>query len=243
MTSKDQAICIRTVDYSETSQILTFFTKESGKISAIAKGSKRAKNNFEGPVELFARGQIVFTDPKIEGLATLTEFQQQLPFPHLGKDLYVLHCALFAAELINMTTEELDRHPFLFDSFIQFLQNLEDIENSLVFLILFQMSLLKEIGLAPILDHCINCRKQYKGKVVNDMLYFSNGSNGIVCRDCEASFPDKIRISKTVLDCLINMKKLETTGKDTLKETEKLLIDYFTHNLGKQPKMAKYILV
>ena len=35
MLTKDLAICIRTVDYSETSQIVTFFTKAHGKIGAI----------------------------------------------------------------------------------------------------------------------------------------------------------------------------------------------------------------
>lgn len=37
MLIKDYAICIRVIDYSETSQIVTFFTKTAGKISAIAK--------------------------------------------------------------------------------------------------------------------------------------------------------------------------------------------------------------
>lgn len=252
MLKKDNAICIRTVDYSETSQIVTFFTKDSGKISAIAKGAKRAKNNFDGPIEIFAKGQIVYTGSNKQGLATLTEFQQQLPFSHLGKDLYTLHCASFAAELLNLLTEERDRHSFLFDTFISFLENLRSTENTLAFLIIFQMSLLKEIGLAPILDHCINCKTQmYHGHLGRDTrapglyheLYFSNESNGLICRDCQGSFPDKIRVSKAVVDCLIDMKKLERAEKKILTEIEKLLIDYFTYNLGKKPKMAKYVLV
>ena len=72
---KDTAICIRTTDYSETSQILTFFAKDSGKISAIAKGSKRPRSSFAGPFEIFSYGKIVFADSNKEKLSTLTEFE------------------------------------------------------------------------------------------------------------------------------------------------------------------------
>ena len=61
MMTKDLGICISAIDYSETSQIVTFFTRETGKISAIAKGSKRPKSAFGGPIEILAYGNIVFT--------------------------------------------------------------------------------------------------------------------------------------------------------------------------------------
>ena len=62
MLTKDTAICIRAIDYSETSQILTFFTRDTGKIGAIAKGSKRPKSSFGGPFEIFSYGKIVFAE-------------------------------------------------------------------------------------------------------------------------------------------------------------------------------------
>jgi len=97
MLKKDLAVCIRTVDYSETSQIVTFFAKDAGKISAIAKGSKRPKSSFDGPIELFAHGPVVYTETSKDKLATLTEFQQQISFSFPMHDLFALHCASLAA--------------------------------------------------------------------------------------------------------------------------------------------------
>ncbi|MBN1796234.1 MAG: DNA repair protein RecO [Sedimentisphaerales bacterium] len=252
MIKKDTSVCIRTVDYSETSQIVSLFTRDSGVISAIAKGSKRPKSSFDGPIELFAAGRIVYSEPSKERLATLTEFQQQIPFSFLTRNLYSLHCASLAAELLNLMTEEHDPHPDLFDAFIKFLKNIEQSENALPPLVKFQQILLKEIGLSPILDHCINCKTRYeirlsgvalaKTEATSDDFYFSNEANGLVCRDCEASFPDKIPVTKTALDCLTNVKTLGQANKNALKEAERLLVSYFTYNLGKQPKMAKYVL-
>ncbi len=120
MPTKDRAVCLRAIDYSETSQIVTLFGRLSGKIRAIAKGSKRAKSAFDGPIEALSFGDIVFSGARKEGLATLTEFQQQ-PVPgRLRGHLFTLNSALFAAELLDRLTDEYDPHPDLFDHLIQF---------------------------------------------------------------------------------------------------------------------------
>jgi DNA repair protein RecO (recombination protein O) len=259
MLSKDLAICIRAIDYSETSQIVTFFTRTAGKIDAIAKGSKRPKSPFDGPIEVLSHGNIVFIDSAGEKLATLTEFQQQPALIKPRNDLFVLYTCLFAAELLNNLTDDYDPHPGLFDAFLNFLQNANQ-QNStnygrrdiLVLLILFQLTLLKEIGLKPVLDRCVNCRKSGKVGLAPQSLeqsapdvpdvYFSNSANGIICRDCEASFPDKIRLTKDAAACLADLKQIPDSAEKTLEEIEKVLVRYLTELLGRPPKMAKHIL-
>ena len=252
MLVKDVSICIRATDYSETSQIVTFFTRATGKISAIAKGSKRPKSTFDGPVEMFSYGKTVFSVPTREKLATLTEFEQQPSFTNLANNLFALNCASFAAELVNLLTDEHDPHPQLFDSFLQFLKNINELQftshepratsHGLSLLILFQLTLLKEVGLMPILDYCVNCKTRYERRATSDEFYFSSSANGLICRDCEASFPDKIRITKTAANCLTNLKLITDANEKTLNEIERVLIHHFTETLGKPPKMAKYIL-
>ncbi|MHC4571186.1 MAG: DNA repair protein RecO [Planctomycetota bacterium] len=258
MLTKDAAICIRATDFSETSQIVTFFTRASGKISAIAKGSKRPKSAFGGPIELFSYGKIVFSDSTREKLAVLTEFEQQHGFTNLASNLFALNCCLFAAELISNLTNDYDPHPELFDSFLQFLQNTHEQQATssstgrltaeqgdiLSLLILFQLALLKEVGLQPILNACANCKTRFEHRVSNieHPVYFSSSANGLICRDCEASFPDKIRLTKTAANCLSNLKLISSANERTLNEIEKLLIFHFTETLGKPPKMAKHIL-
>ncbi len=40
---RTDALVLRSVDYSETSKILTLFTRELGKVSALAKGATAAE--------------------------------------------------------------------------------------------------------------------------------------------------------------------------------------------------------
>jgi len=318
MLIKDHAICIRATDFSETSQIVTFFTRENGKISVIAKGAKRPKSAFDGPIEVFAHGRIVFSDSNKEKLATLTEFQQQPGFANLNQNLFVLHCCLFAMELLNSMTGDYDPHPQLFDSFLQFLQNTNKVQvpplskrretadehqaslvrrlvrrseskvgsfseggsiehnrhsersaaesrnlsltdtsaalgvtvrtsnerrDTISLLILFQLSLLKEVGLIPVFDSCVNCKTQYAIRGTQYEAYFSSSANGLICRDCEASFPDKIRLTKKAADCLGNLELLADADEKTLNEIERVLIHHFTEILHHPPKMAKHILL
>ncbi len=255
MLSKDTGVCIRTVDYSETSQIVTFFTKSTGKIGAIAKGSKRPRSAFDGPIEMFSYGEIVFSDPTKEKLVTLTEFQQH-GFTGLTNNLFAFNCCLFAAELLNKLTDDYDPHPELFDGFLHFLQDVNEHQRSsiehrhiLSLLILFQLTLLSEIGLMPVLNACANCKIKYEIQITSDErratsneVYFSSSANGMICKDCESNFSDKIKLSPSGASCLINLKQVAQTSERTLKEIEKILISHFTELLGHRPKMAKHIL-
>jgi DNA repair protein RecO (recombination protein O) len=243
MPTKDAAVCIRTVDYSETSQIVTFFARVTGKISAIAKGSKRPKSAFDGPIEIFSHGKIVFSGSNKENLATLTEFEQQPNLSGLRNNLFALNCCLFGAELLNGMTDDYDPHHELFDSFMQFLQNTGDAKNKsemLALLILFQLALLKEVGLRPILNACANCKNDFHAGW--SQSYFSSSANGLICRDCEANFQDKMALTKDTAACLANLKLLAGAQEKTLNEVERILIYHFTELLGRQPKLAKHIL-
>ena len=246
MLTKDIAICIRAVDYSETSQVVTFFTKANGKVSAIVKGSKRLKSKFDGPIEMFSCGEIVFSDSSREKLATLTEFEQQPSLMHLSSNLFTFNCCLFATELISNLTNDYDPHPELFDSFLQFLKSIQvtrhETRDTISLLILFQLTLFREIGLMPILNACANCNTQYAIRNTRYEVYFSSSANGLICRDCEDGFPDKIRLSRSAAACLSNLKRIAESDEKTLTEIEKILISHFTELLGHQPKMAKHIV-
>jgi DNA repair protein RecO (recombination protein O) len=243
MLKKDEAICIRTLDYSETSQIVTLFAREHGKLDAMARGSKRAKSPFDGPIEIFSYGQIVFSEKGDQKLATLAEFAQQPRFLGLRKKLFALNCSLFAAELIESFTLEFDPYPELFDVMQEFLESqmaqTQDFA-SLRVLIVFQLELLRQIGSGLILDHCANCKMPYDPQW--PAAYFSSSSHGLICRDCEASFSDKIRLDKTAVSFLTteHTENAERIGISVLQQIEKMLIGHFTQLMHHIPKMAAY---
>ena len=73
-TIRDQAVCVRQWDFSETSQTVSLFCREQGMIRGLAKGSRRERSSFSGGFDLFTRGEIVAIVKPGRDLATLTEW-------------------------------------------------------------------------------------------------------------------------------------------------------------------------
>lgn len=248
MLVKDQAICLRAMDYSETSQIVTLLTRSHGRIQVIAKGSKRAKSAFDGPIERFSRGDIVYLPNENSSLYTLREFRQMYDLVmSMSRHLDAYHCALLGTELLAKLIHDHDPHEVLFDVFVQYLQDLGHPTGSdtakrdrLGLLVVFQLSLLREVGLYPIFSECLNCKANTTSAL--DTTFFSHSANGLVCRDCEMSFPDRMPVSAGVARCLAQINQLSGASVKTLLQVETLLIDHFTYLLRGRPKTAKWVL-
>ncbi len=248
MLVKDQAICLRAMDYSETSQIVTLMTRSHGRIQVIAKGSKRAKSAFDGPIERFSRGDIVYLPSENSSLYTLREFHQMYDLVMaMSRHLDAYHCALLGTELLTKLIHDHDPHEVLFDVFVQYLQDLGHPTGSdtakrdrLGLLAVFQLSLLREVGLYPVFSECLNCKTNTTSAL--DAMFFSHSANGLVCRDCEMSFPDRIPLSAGVARCLAQISHLSGASVHTLLQVETLLIDHFTYLLRGRPKTAKWVL-
>src|SRR6185437_12480053 len=110
----DQCLCLRKVEYSETSQILSLFSREHGVFRAIAKGAHRrtkaGASKFDGGIDLLDLGQAVFTHDTARDLATLTEWHLMDGHLALRSRLRAVYLAQYAAELVSSMLEEHDPH-------------------------------------------------------------------------------------------------------------------------------------
>ena len=86
-SEKATAIVIRTVEFSETSLVVTLFTREFGKIGALAKGARRLKGPFESALDLLALCRIVFLHKSSDALDLLTEAKLLRRFRPAGRNL------------------------------------------------------------------------------------------------------------------------------------------------------------
>src|SRR5947208_9694361 len=121
---KATALVLRTTDYSETSRIATLWTREFGKVRALAKGGRRLKSSFENALDLLTLCSIVLLRKSSGGLDLLTEAQVVRRFSGLAATLPSLYGAYYVAELLDSATQENDPHPVLFDSTVETLEAL-----------------------------------------------------------------------------------------------------------------------
>src|SRR5689334_17146432 len=121
---KAEALVLRVVEFSETSAVVTLFTREFGKVHALAKGARRPKGPFESSLDLLARVRIVFLRKSSEALDLLTEAKLERRFRSPGRDLSSLYGAYYVAELLSELTHDGDPHAELFDLAVETLDAL-----------------------------------------------------------------------------------------------------------------------
>ena len=134
--------------WRETSLWLEVFSREAGKVALIAKGGRRHKR-FAAKLQPF---QPLLLQWRRKGeLATLTAAEAQEPVSSWRGN--ALFCGFYVNELLARLLARDDPHPGLFDAYRQVLRILaegKDIETALR---RFELTLLAEIGYAPVLDH------------------------------------------------------------------------------------------
>lgn len=206
---KDQAICIRHIDWSETSQIVALFTREHGKIRGLAKGSKRtspgAVARFCGGIELLTRGEVVATLKPTTELAAITEWDLQDPYFHLHTDLPAQHLAMYAADLIGAMTADRDPHPGAFEALVRLLEELGQGRSAATpqaagknaawraaGLLRFQWELLADCGFRPQLERDVVTDEPLDG--AGSALWFDAHAGGLTAApDPAAAYPGAAR--------------------------------------------------
>src|SRR5207244_10805444 len=104
--------------------IATCWTREFGKVRALAKGGRRLKSSFESSLDLLTFCDIVLIRKTSGALDLLTEARVHERFGRLRHDLQALYAAYYVAELLCDWTLDHDPHPALLDEALATLQTL-----------------------------------------------------------------------------------------------------------------------
>ena len=233
----DDAVVLQRLDYSESSQVLVFFTHRHGKVRAIAKGVKRStKKRFAVGIDLLELGHLVFSirTARQSALAILTEWKPGRPLGGLRTRLDRLYAAQYAAETTAALTEDWDPHQGLYEVLIDVLSNLAAADEVSSQVGRFQCALLREIGSWPYLQACVSCGCTPQAE---HPVWFSSNEGGLLCRDCEGARIEKRQISPEVLAVLGGGGSCEAATPAAVN-----LLDYhITHVMGRPPKVSRVL--
>ena len=245
MSSKTDAFVIKMADFSETSRVLTFYTRDFGKISVLAKGAKRLKSAFEAALDLLAHCRIVFLRKSSSSLDILTEAQLISRFQPGSKQLIHLYGGYYIAELLTALTEEYDPHPELFKYAFSTLKQLEQEQPPQLDIIQFELLLLREIGHLPVFDYCIRCQQTTNQ---NGPFAYWVSQGGFLCQQCQQSGIDSRPIQAGTLAILNRLVQTENQSSDRIQvspaqqqQMRRILSSTITYLLGKPPKLLRYI--
>ncbi len=183
---KTEAIVLRGIRYGEADRILHLYTPERGRVSAIAKGVRRAKSRFGGRLEPFFRLDLVLYQGRSD-LMTVTSAETLAGHPRLREHAATIDGAARACDAVGRLFETDEAHPGVFALLCNELALLDagaggdrthaTHANQLS----FRLKLLLAAGLAPQLAACAACGE------ADHLAGFSGSAGGVVCTACEAT--------------------------------------------------------
>ncbi|MFW6066366.1 MAG: DNA repair protein RecO [Planctomycetota bacterium] len=245
MRNRDQTICLRTVDYSETSQVVTFFTRDGGVVRLIAKGSKRAKSKTGGTLDMLAEGELVYTTGRGDSLGTVVEFSESSSHAQLRRSGGRLNTALYMLEVVTLSLAEHDPHPEVFDLLSNSLRRIGEPDAPVpAVLAYFQWRLLRLIGLLGDLDACACCGRPADSA---KLTHFSPRAGGPVCGSCAADYPDKTILQPDAATGLATLVAARAGRRVQLIDQQAqavncLLAYHLSEQLGRRTKMARHAI-
>jgi DNA repair protein RecO (recombination protein O) len=240
---KALALVVRATDWSETSRICTLWTREFGKVRALAKGGRRLKSSFDVALDLLTVCSIVLLRKSSGALDLLTEAAIVERFPRLRSDLAALNAAYYVAELLADWTHDYDPHPALFDEARATLQTLGAPPGTAgLRLARFELVLLRELGYQPALAQCIACGTDVDGHG----LAFSAAQGGVLCKQCQGGQRDRLPLSPQTWQALVALSESGEAWqrdwpKEVRSELRRFLGQYVTYLMGRRPRLLPYL--
>ncbi len=176
-----ESLTLRVYDYGDTSQIVHLLTESSGKIHVIAKGSRRPKNAFQGPLDLLVHGRAGWYARPRTGLHLLGTFGVLHAFPRTRQDLSRYYVACHVLEALHEATRQEQGGKRAFRLGLAALQVVERAEDPTRVVPVFHADLLRQLGTTPRLDACVVCETPIEEV---GCARLSPNHGGLLCEGC-----------------------------------------------------------
>ena len=242
------AVVLRRIEYGDYDLIVTLFTPEHGKTSAIAKSAKKSVKRFPGILEPFSRIDVVLSRGKRRGMPILAEASLAEPYFKIREDILKTAYASYWAELIYLWMAEGEPQKDLFRLITHVLFELNRSEIPIeVLSILFQMRFLSIAGFRPNFDHCHTCKTNLD-RIQCASVVSAPAKGGIICPTCGGMEGDRMRLSKGTLKQLMWTDSTDLDRATRVRFTATAISEglsflevFVPYHIGKTPKSLKVL--
>lgn len=185
--SSASAILLRRQAYGDHDLIVTFLTRQRGKMSVIAKNAKKSRKRFAGILEPFTVLHIVYSRGR--GLPILREADLETPFESIRAWIKKTAYAGYWAELLIQWLEEWHPQTRLYDLLQHVLSELHEYSSNdmtIEFLsLLFQMRFMTLTGHLPDFSGCAVCHAGID-EIDGNPIAFDLSKGALVCEKCRS---------------------------------------------------------
>jgi len=240
-TEKATALVLRTTDFRETSRVVSLWTREFGKVHALAKGGRRLRSQFESALDLLNCCDIVLIRKTSPSLDLLVEARLRQRFGSLHQRLEHFYAGCLIAEILDACAQENDPHPQWFDATLDALQQLQQ---SSVWQVLLRWEIiaLREAGFQPMLDNCVVCKKPIQELAASQPITWNALAGGVICGGCAGPARGRRPLTGELLHAWqqASHNPQRTLPDSICRQLLEVLHEYWMHQLARPLRLAEY---
>ncbi len=180
-----EALVLRTYRLGEADKIVSLFTRQLGRLRAVAAGAQRPKSRYGGTLEAPSYIRLWLFERENRDLLRINSVELLESFFDMQKDYRTHVAAQFVGEVVERFIPEREVNERAFRLILMVLRALKLSGEQERPLLYFDYWLLRLGGFLPDVDRCHAC-----GRALGDEPgYYGTGSEGLLCRECRPSGP------------------------------------------------------
>ena len=211
------AIVLRRIDLGEKDRILTLFSREHGKLSAVAKGARRPGSRLAGTSEPFTYSKMLLSSGR--DLDVLSQAEIKESFPNVKASIAGVAYGVYLLELVNSSVDQRQPNPDIFDTLLSAMYVLEGGTDPEMTARYFEVQLLSILGYEPHFEACLRCGRTpasirppdrvYSAPAEKERVSFSPAMGGIICAKCGSPPNDAISVPAAISSYVKALRAVE----------------------------------
>jgi DNA repair protein RecO (recombination protein O) len=229
----------------ERDRLVTFFTRDFGKVHGVARSARRVRSRFAGTLEPFTQGQLVFFDTGQSDLVRVDHFDVSEPFAAVRDDLERLGEAAWIVECVNRLTADRDANPAVYGQLVRALDSLARGHSPGAVAVAFGVRCIDTLGHRLRLDRCVACGRP--GTTGLDVVRVDVEAGGVLCGACGRRAPGSLLVSRGAVAGLARLRTLAWTEATAVRlgpagrELRELLETHVSRLIGHPTRAARFL--
>jgi DNA repair protein RecO (recombination protein O) len=227
------ALVVTSMRFKEADRILTLYTLERGRLSAIARGLRRTRSKLGGRLEPFSLVQVGLYPGR--SMYTLTEAETIRSFQPVRESLFRMEEGAKLFEAVRRLFPEEEKNQAAFNLLVRAVGALAvsaDRQEAAIIVLAARLKLLLAQGYLPALDSCSLCGEARYLCAFNPVL------GGVLCQDCsteevEACFslsPEALQAMHTLLERPVSEAARVALAPPARSEVETTIVRVLAHH-------------
>lgn len=240
LLNKWEGIVIRTISYGETNKIVTLFTEEAGKVTAMARGAKKPRSKLSAVTQPFTFGHFLIRQGR--GMGTISQGETIQSMRFLRENLEATSYASYIVEIVDKLVEQNTRSTGIYTLLVDALNAINEEYPPEVITLFVEWKMLQVAGIHVVLDECASCG------ATDGEFGFSFQEMGFICHRCfhrdryvVRLAPTHIRLIRMFATVAIHQIGNISMKKETVELLSKIVRTLYDEQTGIYFKSRKFL--